>query len=103
MILLKVSRKVKRGRWDEYVAVTAKVDARYAELGIPQTERVRCRPMFGGGMTDTWVSLSKWPSLRTLEESADKLAGDEQMRVLRAQLRELTESNAREIYDVLEA
>ena len=101
MIMLRVSRKIKRGKWDEYLAVMAKIDARYDELGIPQTDRVRCRPMFGGGDTDTYVSNSKWPSLRALEESAEKLAGDEKMRELRAQLQELVESNQREVYSVL--
>ena len=100
MLFLRSTREIKKGKMEEYLAVMAKVEARYAALGFESTT-IRYRPFFGTESVNTMISDTKWESLSILEAAIPKLAADPEMRALRAEFGALVKSNRRELYEIL--
>ena len=88
MIRLRQIREIIPGKWREYMEIHAKVDARYAELGLPIPKRYRL--MYGGGTVTTWISEREFDNLGAIDAASAerKAAGhgtDPELKELRRQ------------------
>jgi hypothetical protein len=101
VILLRVTREIAPGKWDEYKALRDKVDARYEALGIETLSVKDYRPLFGGGTTNTAVGEVEWESLTSLDAAIAKLNSDPELQELRAEVSKIAKNVRREIYEAL--
>ena len=100
MIVQRVITEISPGADDEWTALNDKVFARYEELGFPRPKV--CKPMFGGGNSNTYMSDAEWESLSVMEEAfTKKLGSDPELIALRDKYRKLIVNRRAEVLLVL--
>ena len=99
MISLRVTRKVAKGKWDEYVKLRNQISARAEELGLRPGKLYR--PLFTKANSDTAIYEREFEDLADLQALADKLLADPKSAALHEEIGEITEVTNREVLTVL--
>ena len=99
MIALRVARKVDRGKWDEYMALRAQVNAIWDEAGCLRARLFR--PFFGGEVSRVAINERDFESLSALDEVVEKLRGNPELSRLEGEMAKMAEVISREILRVL--
>ena len=99
MIILRQVFRVKQGKSDAFWEQWAKVDAKYAALGLPPSRRSQAG--IGGGSNHIAVVEREWEDLAALHAGYEKRGTDPTIGALVPDLLELIENEEKQIFWLL--